>query len=67
MQVLYPRCAGLDIGSRSLVCCVRIVEAGQVTTVVQTFGMTSKALVNLQEWLTEQKCTHVAMEAMGVY
>ena len=67
MQVLYPRCAGLDIGSRSLVCCVRIVEAGQVTTVVQTFGMTSKALVNLQEWLTEQKCTHVAMEATGVY
>jgi transposase len=29
--------------------------------------MTSKALWSLQQWLTEQRCTHVAMEATGVY
>ena len=67
MQVLYSRCAGLDIGARSLVACVRIAEQGQVTTVVRTFGMTSKGLLILQEWLAEQRCTHVALEATGVY
>lgn len=67
MEVLHTRCAGLDIGSRSLECCLRSTEVGQVTTMVKTFGMTSKALLSLQEWLTEQQCTHVAMEATGVY
>jgi transposase len=67
MQVLYSRCAGLDIGSKYLVYCLRIAEQGQVTTVVKTFKMTSPELINLQQWLTEQHCTHVALEATGVY
>ena len=30
-------------------------------------GATTASLLALSEWLTETKCTHVAMEATGVY
>jgi len=34
---------------------------------VRTFRTTTQALLELSEWLGEEKCTHVAMEATGVY
>jgi transposase len=34
---------------------------------VETFGTTTKELLRLADWLTERECTHVAMEATGVY
>jgi hypothetical protein len=30
MQVLYPRCAGLDVHKDTVVACVRIVDGDQV-------------------------------------
>jgi len=68
MDVLYPRCAGLDVHKDSVVACVRRHdEGGAATHVVQTFGTTTTALLALGDWLGSHGCTHVAMEATGVY
>src|SRR6185437_9931979 len=67
MEVLYPRCAGLDVHKDSVVACMRIASGGEVVTEVQTFNTTTASLVSLSEWLASDGCTHVAMEATGVY
>lgn len=67
MEVLFPRCAGLDVHRDSVVACVRIAENGAVLQEVRTFGATTKELLGLSEWLTEHGVTHAAMEATGVY
>lgn len=67
MQVLYARCAGLDVHKDVVVACVRIQEGANVRTAVQSFGATTMALLALNDWLNEQGVTHVAMEATGVY
>ena len=67
MEVLYPRCAGLDVHKDSVVACIRIASGGEVVTEVQTFNTTTASLVSLSEWLASNGCTHVAMEATGVY
>lgn len=67
MEVLYPRCAGLDVHKDTVVACVRLVAEGTVQTEVRTFDTTTPGLLALADWLTECGCTHVAMEATGVY
>lgn len=66
MEVLYPRCAGLDLGKDALVACVRI-HGRPVQQEVRTFGTTTRDLLALAAWLTEHEVTHVAMEATGTY
>jgi transposase len=66
MEVLYPRCAGLDLGKDTLVACVRI-HGRPVQQEVRTFGTTTRELLALAAWLTEQGVTHAAMEATGTY
>jgi transposase len=67
MEVLHPRCAGLDVHKDTVVACGRIVSGGQVRQEVRRFGTTTKELLALSDWLTELECTHVAMEATGIY
>jgi len=67
MEVLFSRCAGLDVHRDSVVACARIVADGAITQDVRTFGATTKELLALSEWLTGHGVTHVAMEATGVY
>ena len=67
MQVLYPRCGGLDVHKDSVVACARIVTESDVEQDVETFGTTTSALLELSEWLERRGVTHVAMEATGVY
>lgn len=67
MEVLHPRCAGLDVHKESVVACVRLARGRKVTRQVQTFGTTSGELLRLLEWLSRERVTHVAMEATGVY
>lgn len=66
MQLLYERCAGLDVHKDSVVACVRCVSAPQYRE-VRTFATTTSGLLALCEWLSEHGCTHVAMEATGIY
>src|SRR5215212_740021 len=44
MDVLYPRCAGLDIHRDTIVACVRLAEAGGVVRLVETFATTTTEL-----------------------
>src|SRR5580692_5923513 len=67
MEVLHPRCAGLDVHKDSVVACVRIASDGAVRQEVRTFGTMTTALEELAEWLRVEGCTHAAMEATGVY
>ena len=67
MEVLYPHCAGLDVHKQTVVACARHMVNGTVTREVRTFGTTTKELLALSEWLASHGCTHVAMEATGVY
>lgn len=67
MEVLYARCAGLDVHKDTVVACARVAVDGEVKQAVATFGTTTKELLALSDWLSEQGCTHVAMEATGVY
>ena len=67
MEVLHPRCAGLDVHKDSVVAAVRLAEAGGTRTEVRRFDTTTPGLLALADWLAECGCTHVAMEATGVY
>lgn len=67
MEVMYPRCAGLDVHKETVVACVRIASDGEASASVRTFTTTTGGLIELSEWLEENGCTHVAMEATGVY
>lgn len=67
MEVLYPRCAGLDIHARSVTACVRIASGPDVTYQHRTVPTTTRGLLELADWLAAAQCTHVAMEATGVY
>jgi transposase len=66
MEVLYPRCAGLDVHRDTVVACARIADGG-VAQHVETFGTTTSELERLARWLAEHGVTHAAMEATGVY
>jgi transposase len=67
MEVLYPHCAGLDVHKETVVACRRHMANGTVNREVRTFRTTTKDLLALSEWLASQPCTHIAMEATGVY
>jgi transposase len=67
MDILFPRCAGLDIHRDTIVACVRLAQAGGVLRVVETFATTTSELQRLSEWLAGHGVTCVAMEATGVY
>jgi transposase len=68
MEVLYPRCCGLDIHKKTVVACLITTEAGQQPVkVIRTFRTMTVDLLALADWLHTAACTHVAMESTGVY
>jgi transposase len=68
MEVLYPRCCGLDIHKKTVVACLITTEEGQpLVKVIRTFRTMTVDLLALADWLHTAACTHVAMESTGVY
>ena len=67
MDVMHDRVAGLDVHKAMIVACVRLVSGSKVSRECQTFESTTAGLLSLLAWLTASGCTHVAMEATGVY
>lgn len=68
MDILYPRCAGLDVHKKSVVaCCIAPDEAGQLQEQVRTFSTMTADLLELGDWLAQQGASHVAMESTGEY
>jgi transposase len=67
MEVVHPKCAGLDVHKDSVVACARMMTGSEVRQEVQTFETTTRGLCELSDWLDERGCRHVVMEATGVY
>jgi hypothetical protein len=45
MEVLYPRCAGLDVHKDTVVACAGCADAGGVAYALQTFPTTTSGLL----------------------
>jgi transposase len=67
MDVLHPKCAGLDVHQQTVVACARTGSGKTITYDIHTFGTTTPQLLALSDWLTAHGCTHVAMESSGVF
>lgn len=67
MEVIYARCAGLDVHKQTVVACVRLAEGGTPRQEVRTFPTTTSALLALADWLESVGIRQVGMEATGVY
>jgi transposase len=68
MDVLHPRCAGLDVHKRTVVATVRRVEpVGEVEQKTKTFATMTRDLLALADWLAAQGVTIVALESTGSY
>ncbi len=68
MNIVYERCAGLDVHKKSVVVCAILPDAaGQRHKEHQTFSTMTPDLLRMRSWFTAQGVTHVAMESTGVY
>jgi transposase len=68
VEVVYERCAGLDVGKDEVVACIRVPDgAGGRHQEVHTFKTFSSGLESLAEWLQDQHVTQVVLEATGQY
>src|ERR1700694_2062267 len=67
MEIMYERVAGLDVHKATIVACVRVGTGRKVTRECRTFDTTTDGLLALLAWLVGCRCSHVAMEATGVY
>jgi len=67
MDVLHPRCCGLDVHKSSISACILLREAGRVLKHQRRFGAMTQDLQELAEWLRQFGVTQVAMESSGVY
>jgi transposase len=67
MEVLHLRCCGLDVHKETVVACLRLVIDGKAVKETRTFQTTTASQIELSDWLAENACTHIAMEATGVY
>ena len=63
MEVVYRRCAGLDVHKQSISACVLISGPGEEPASVEkrTFGTFTSDLVELRDWLKGCGVTHVVM------
>lgn len=68
MEVVYERCAGLDVHKKSVTAC-RVVPAagGGWQKETRRFGTMTADLLKLADWLRVGQVTAVAMESTGVY
>jgi transposase len=68
MEVVWARCAGLDIHRTVIVACALVTEAkGKVRKEVSEFPTTVAGLQKLVAWLQELQVVAVGMESTGVY
>jgi transposase len=67
MDVIYPRCAAIDVHKRTAVASVGWVdEQGRRQRQTRTFSTMTADIERLGAWLAEHGVTHVAMESTGV-
>jgi transposase len=62
MEVVNPRCCGLDVHKKTVVACIIIPDKKET----RSFYTMTSDLMKLKDWLKECGVTHVAMESTGV-
>jgi hypothetical protein len=69
MQVVYQRCAAIDVGKDVIAVAVRLPGDGPdgQATIKRTFKTFYGVLGEAARWLVSLGVTHVAMEATGIY
>lgn len=68
MNIVYERCAGLDVHKRSVTACASTPDAkGQRHKERESERSMTPDVLRLRQWLKARGVTHVAMEATGVY
>jgi transposase len=68
MDIVYPRCCGIDIHKKTAVACIIISSPdAPPRKQTRTFGTMTDDLLVLADWLAAERVTHVAMESTGVY
>jgi transposase len=69
MEVVQPRCAGLDVSKRDVKVCVRIQGRGSRPTraTVTTWGSTTRQILALRDMLVEEGVGMVIIESTGTY
>lgn len=68
MEPIVEHCCGLDVHQASVVACLLVGPPDRKPKKeIRTFGTTTRELIALRDWLRENGCTHVGMEATGIY
>ena len=68
MELVHPRCAGLDVAKDEVVACVRVPDGhGGRDQEVRTFQTFTSGLEALAGWLAAEGVTQVVMEATSDY
>jgi transposase len=69
MDVIHPRCAGVDVSKRDAKVCVRVagVGRGRARSTVTTWGSVTNQVLALRDHLIGEEVTLVVMEATGDY
>ena len=68
MNLMYERCAGLDVHKRNVLVCASTPDAqGQRHKERRTFSTMTPELLRMRNFLKDLGVTHVAMESTGVF
>ena len=67
MELLYGRCAGLDVHKKSVSACIRITDGNQTRKETATFRTFTADLERLSKWLEDHQVNQVALESTGVF
>ena len=68
MEAIVERCCGLDVGEATVTACLLVGKSEEKPhKTLRTLGTVTRELIALRDWLIADGCTHVAMEATGVY
>ena len=69
MDIVHPRCAGIDISKRDAKVCVRIASdsGGKAKSTVTTWSSVTNQVLALRDHLIAEQVTLVVMEATSSY
>src|SRR3954454_9228536 len=69
MEVIHPRCAGIDVSKKDAKVCVRVQGAGRrgTSTTVTTWGSTTGDILALGEHLLAEQVSCVVIESTSDY
>ena len=69
MEVIHPRCAGIDVSKKDAKVCIRVQGRGRrgTTTTVSTWGSTTADILALREHLSAEQMSCVVLESTSDY